>query len=247
MFQMLAASEKTLGDVMREAVLPEDVSFLGIGVNPSFYSGLLVTAFLLLIAAILRIFVIPRFKIVPGKFQAMIEWVVGFFSGIAESNSPHRNGYLGAFNFSAGLFIFFGTMIELIGLRAVLVDLNGAIALALFAFGSIFIGGLRVNKARGALGTLRDFSLPISMSFRLFGSMLSGLLVTELVYQFIALSFVVPIIVGLLFTVFHAVMQTYILTLLTSMFYGEAVEPRAKKVKNKKNKNSGAPETARQE
>ena len=72
------------------------------------------------------------------------------------------------------------------------------------------------------------------MSFRLFGALLSGLLVTELVYYYVALSFVLPVIVGILFTIMHALIQTYVLTTLVSTFYGEAVEPREKKSKNTK-------------
>ncbi len=219
---------------MKEAVLPHDLSFFGIGVNPSFYSALIVTGVLLFVALILRIFVIPRFKIVPGKFQVVLETIVGFFSSMADQNSPHRNRYIGAYVFSAGLFIFTGTMIELVGLRAVLVDINACIALALMSFGSILAGGFYVNKFKGLLGTLKDFSLPISMSFRLFGSMLGGLLVTELVYQFLALSFVVPVFIGVIFTIFHAVIQSYILPLLTTMFYGESTIPKLKNTKSKR-------------
>lgn len=237
MLTLLAAENKTLGEIMKEGVLPADISFFGLGVNPSFYSALIVTAFLLFIALIFRIFVIPRFKVIPGKFQAIIEWIVSFFAGIAKSNSPHHNGYLGAYNFAAGLFIFFGTLIELLGLRAVLVDINACVVLGLFSFLSIMLGGLRYNGVKGLLGALKDFSLPLSMTFRLFGSMLSGVLVTALVYEYIALSFVVPVFVAVMFTLLHAVIQTYILTMLTSMFYGEAVEPKAKKAKKiRKNK-----------
>ena len=79
--------------------------------------------------------------------------------------------------------------------------------------------------------TLKEFSLPISMSFRLFGAMLSGLLVTELVYYTIMLSIVLPVIVAVLFTLLHALIQTYVLTMLTSVFYGEVSEPHQKKNK----------------
>lgn len=82
--------------------------------------------------------------------------------------------------------------------------------------------------------TLKDFSLPISMSFRLFGALLSGLLVTELVYYYINLSFVLPVIVGVLFTLLHALIQTYVLTMLTAMYFGEVSEPQPKKVKKAK-------------
>ena len=62
------------------------------------------------------------------------------------------------------------------------------------------------------------------MSFRLFGALLSGALVTELVYYYSNLSYVLPVLVGLLFTLLHALIQAYVLTLLTSIFYGEVSE-----------------------
>ena len=66
--------------------------------------------------------------------------------------------------------------------------------------------------------------------------MLSGLLVTELVYYYVGLSFVLPVIVGVLFTLLHAVIQTYVLATLVSIFYGEAVEPKPEKEKSKRKK-----------
>ena len=68
-------------------------------------------------------------------------------------------------------------------------------------------GGIVGNGLRGVGATLKDFSLPISMSFRLFGALLSGLLVTELVYYYINLSFVLPVVVGVMFTLLHALIQ----------------------------------------
>ena len=64
--------------------------------------------------------------------------------------------------------------------------------------------------------------------------LLSGLLVTELVYYYLTLSFVLPVIVGVLFTLLHALIQTYVLVMLTSVFYGEASEPAHKKAKKEK-------------
>ena len=90
------------------------------------------------------------------------------------------------------------------------------------------------NGAKGAGKALKDFSLPISMSFRMFGALLSGLLVTELVYYYVSLSFVVPVVVGVLFTLLHALIQAYVLTTLTSMFYGETTEKHAPKPKKNK-------------
>ncbi|MGN0769055.1 MAG: F0F1 ATP synthase subunit A [Christensenellales bacterium] len=231
------AAGKSVGEIMREALFPENVDFLGIGVSPSFYSALFVTGILLLFALIVRIFVIPRFKKVPGKFQLLLETLVGFFDKLAKGNSPFHNGFLGAYIFSAGLFVFFGTFIELFGFRAVMGDLNACVVMGFMSYGVILAGGLAHNGRRGFLGALKDFSLPISMSFRLFGAIIGGVLVTELIYvafSIMSKTVVLPIFVAVMFTLMHAIVQTYILTLLTSMFFGEATHPLEKKTKKKK-------------
>ena len=55
-------------------------------------------------------------------------------------------------------------------------------------------------------------------------ALLSGLLVTELVYYYVQLSYVLPVLVGVLFTLLHALIQAYVLTMLTALFYGEVSE-----------------------
>ena len=102
----------------------------------------------------------------------------------------------------------------------------------------ILFGGLIAAGVRGFLHALKDFSLPISMSFRLFGALLSGALVTELVYYYAALSYVLPVIVGVMFTLLPALIQAYVLTMLVSTFYGESTEKHEKKPKAKKMKES---------
>ncbi|MBR4703807.1 MAG: F0F1 ATP synthase subunit A [Oscillospiraceae bacterium] len=237
---------ESIQEVMRDAVLHESgrISLFGLlEVNPGLISAFVVTGILLLLAALLRIFVIPRFRRVPGKLQLLLETWVSFFADMARTNSPHHNAFLGAYLFVAGSYIFFGTVFELFGLQAVtlaghsislpapLSDINGAIALGCLSYLVILLSGIVVNKLHGAVSGLKEFSLPISMSFRLFGALLSGLLVTELVYYSIRLSFLLPVAVGVLFTLLHAVIQTYVLTTLTSIFFGEVTEPHIKKSK----------------
>lgn len=244
------AKHETIKEVMKDGVLHEDnkMSLFGLEVNPALISAYTVTAILLLIAALIRIFAIPKFKTVPGKLQCVIEKLVEFFSDMAHANSHHRPRFVGAYIFSAGIYIFFGTLFELFGVQwlttdgvsmslpAPLSDINAAIAMGVMSYIIILGAGIICGGFRGALGVLKDFSLPISMSFRLFGALISGLLVTELVYYYVSLSFVLPVIVGVLFTLLHAIVQTYVLATLVSIFYGEAVEPKPKKVKIKKAK-----------
>ena len=249
---------ESVEETMRNAVLHESdkISLFGlINVNPSVISGFIVTAVLLICAAIIRIFVLPRFRLVPGKFQSVIEQAVEFFDNLGKSRSPRHNGFIGAYAFSAGVYIFFGTLFELFGVQvtgvtgnpvtlpAPLSDINGAISLGCLSYLVILGGGIALNGGRGLLLTLKDFSLPISMSFRLFGALLSGLLVTELVYYYTALSFVLPVLVGVLFTLLHAVIQAYVLTLLTTMFFGEVSE-RPEIKEREIRRTDGEPETA---
>lgn len=235
---------ETIKDLMKDAVLHEHnkIDLFGImEVNPAVISGFVVTGILLLFALFVRIFAIPKFKLVPGRFQLLIEEAVGFFYNLAKSNSPHSYNFLGAYIFAAGAYICFGTCFELFGLQimsiagnsmampAPLSDINGAISMGVLSYLAILGGGLVINGLKGVGNTLKEFSLPISMSFRLFGALLSGLLVTELVYYYLALSFVLPVIVGVLFTLLHAIIQTYVLTMLTSVFYGEVTEKHTHK------------------
>lgn len=239
-----AGGHESIKVLMRDAVLHETnrISLLGLKeVNPGLISSFVVTAILFVFSICVRLFVIPRFKLVPGRFQLLLETLVGFFDGLAKSNSPHRNKFLGAYVFSAGVYIFVGTILELFGFQAVttqgvsvalpapLADINGAIMMGCLSYLVILSGGIVENRLKGAGSTLKEFSLPISMSFRLFGALLSGALVTELVYHYIHLSYGLPVIVGVLFTLLHALIQAYVLTMLTALFYGEVSEPAHEK------------------
>lgn len=233
-------SHESIRELMRDAVLHEKnkISLFGMkDVNPSLISAFTVTAIFFVFSLCIRIFVIPRFRLIPGKFQMLLETAVGFFDGLAKSNSPHRNRFLGAYIFTAGAYIFVGTIFELFGIQAIttngtsialpapLADINGALMIGCLSYLIILSGGIAGNKLRGVGKTLKEFSLPISMSFRIFGALLSGALVTELVYHYIHLSYGLPVVVGVLFTLLHALIQAYVLTMLTSLFYGEVSEP----------------------
>lgn len=233
-------SHGSIGEVMKDAVLHEvnKISLFGlVEVNPGLISALVVTGIFLVFGLIVRLLVVPRFTMIPGKFQLLLETAVGLFDGLAKSNSPHRNRFLGVYVFSAGAYIFVGTVFELLGIQAVtthgtstslpapLSDINGAVMMGCLSYLVILSGGIAANGLKGVGKTLKEFSLPISMSFRIFGALLSGALVTELVYHTLALSYGLPILVGVLFTLLHALIQAYVLTMLTALFYGEVSEP----------------------
>ena len=237
---------------MRDAVLHDvnQISLFGVkDVNPAVISAMTVTGILLLAALLIRVFVIPRFTLVPGRFQLALETVVDLLDGMALVKEPGRRSFIGAYVFAAGTYIFCGTLFELFGVQAVttqgtpvalpapLSDVNAAICMGCMSYLVILIGGVSHAGLHGVGATLKEFSLPISMSFRLFGALLSGRLVTELVYHYAALSYVLPVLVGVMFTLLHALVQAYVLTMLVGMYYhevSEKPEPKPRKPKGPK-------------
>lgn len=230
---------------MKEAVIHriDKVNLFGLELNPSALSALIVSITLIVFALLIRFLIIPRFKKIPGRFQLMLEELVLAFKNLAVSNSPYNNRYLQPYIFTAGLYIAVSTLFEMVGVQvtsiagnnitlpAPLSDLSAAIAMGLMSYLFIMFGGVLTNGFNGVIKTLKEFSLPISMSFRLFGALVSGLLVTDLVYHSIYLSIGLPVVVGVLFTLLHAFIQAYVLTLLVSIYYGEVSEKKMKKNK----------------
>ena len=232
---------------MRDAwVLHETnrISLFGIkDVNPALISAMVVSGILLVFAVIVRIFVIPRFKMVPGKFQMLLEQAVDLFDGMAKSNSPGRSGFLGAYIFTAGAYIFIGTLFELFGIQAIttegspitlpapLSDVNAAIAMGCFSYLVILGGGIAYNGFKGVGSTLKEFSLPISMSFRLFGALFKrparyGACVLLCESELCAAGHL-----GVMFTLLHALIQAYVLTMLVALYFGEVSEKQEPKKK----------------
>ena len=76
----------SIRELMRDAVLHEThkVSLFGlIEVNPGLISAFTVTGILFVICLVIRLFIIPRFKMVPGKFQIILETLVGLFDNLS--------------------------------------------------------------------------------------------------------------------------------------------------------------------
>ena len=85
----LYVRDTDIQESMQDAVLHEGdkIDLFGLMVNPGLISAYIVTGVILLFAAIVRIFVIPRFKRIPGKFQLVLEEAVGI--SIAEEDAAN--------------------------------------------------------------------------------------------------------------------------------------------------------------
>lgn len=217
-------------------------------VNDSVFSGFIVVVALLLVALILRLTVIRKWKTTPSPVQMFLEWLVSFFDKSADEMTERYSGIMGPYTLGAAAYICCGVLIEMFGLRPAISDLGACLALALCTFLFIHTLGFASNKARrfkhylNPINIVSDLAVPVSMTFRLFGSILSGMVIMEMVYilvegiWFVGLPLVLPAILTPLFTLFHAFIQSYVFASLTLTFVQEAIEVPPKKEKKKKRK-----------
>ena len=79
---------ESINDAMRNEVLHETdkINFFGLQVNPGLISAYTVTGIIFVFCLIVRLFVIPRFTLVPNKFQSVLETAVGTFDGMAKGS-----------------------------------------------------------------------------------------------------------------------------------------------------------------
>ena len=226
-------------------VTPESsgLTIFGYDISGTMLITWIVMAILILGAAAIRIFVIPRFKTVPKGMQNILETLVEYCEKFTDSVLGKRGAAFAAYVFTIALMIVATSMAELFGFRPPATDINFTVAIAVMSF--VIINAFGIYHT-GALGRLKWFVkpkafmlpinlathavIPISLAFRLFGNMFAGMVVMDLIYGMWYLAVVgVPAFLSIYFNLFHVGIQTYIFLILTLSFMEETVAYDAKR------------------
>lgn len=222
---------------LADKIFPKNIVENGFFViNDSVISGFIVVVAVLLAALVLRLTIIRKWKTAPTAGQMFLEWLVCTFDKQAEESTENYSSFMGPYTFGAACYICCGVLIELFGLRPAMADIGACLSLALCTF--LFIHGLgfaknkhrRLKHYLNPINVITDVAVPMSMTFRLFGSILSGMVIMELVYivveaiWFTGVPLILPAILTPLFTLFHAFIQSYVFATLTLTFVQEAIE-----------------------
>lgn len=221
------------------------VNVFGFSLAQTTIISVCVTAVLILLAVIFRIFAVPRFKTEgePGSFQSAVEAAVEAIdnlciNAVGEQTAKNMAPYM----LSICIFMIGCAMTELLGLRAPTSDLTCTIGMGLCTFILLNYYGI---KKHGVLGRLKsmggtvpamrpimiplkavsDIAVPVSLGCRLFGNMMGGMLVMELLKSVLGgYASGIPAIAGLYFNLFHPLIQMYIFVMLSLTFINEAQE-----------------------
>lgn len=220
-------------DIHAPSIAPKVLYTIGdFDITLTMFSSLVVTLAVIIFAIVVRVAFVPRwskdFKHTSG-FRVIMEAAVDMFDANSKDMTGKYAGAVGSMYFGCSAFIMFGILIELFGLRSPLSDLNCNIILGLITFFAIMIMGFMQHRVRrlkhyaAIIPLVTDCVVPFSMALRLFGSVYSGYLIMDIVYQTV-LRNVLPVIMEPIFTLFHAFMQAYIFMFLSMNFINEAIE-----------------------
>ena len=191
----------------------------------------IIGAVLITFAIIVRI-KLKRFKKVPSGFQNVIEALVELVGNLTKSVLGEKLEFLGAYFFGVFIFILTANYSGLFFMRPPTAYLATNIPLALGTFFLIHYHGARIRKLDYVkdyfspfflflpFNILGQFSKPISLSFRLFGNILGGYIILEVMYSMmpIALRFFLPVVAHVFFDLFGGFLQAFVFIMLSMTF-----------------------------
>lgn len=187
-------------------------------------------------------------KIPKGK-QALIEKAVLMVDNLIEQNMGKGCLNYAPYIVTLLLSSVLGSLVSLIGLRSVTADLNTTLGWALMTFAMILYANIRYKGLGGyfkgflepipvmlPLNILSEIATPVSMSFRHFGNIAGGMVITTLLLGALgalstALHLPIPLfqigipgVLSLYFDLFSGCIQAFIFSMLTMAYVGSARE-----------------------
>jgi F-type H+-transporting ATPase subunit a len=219
------------------------IELFGLKLGETTIFTMIIVLIVTMLCLIFRLFVFPKFKDSPKGFQNVIELCVETVEKFCIDAIGKKAGKsLAPYMFAIGIYLIISASFELFGLRAPTSDLVVTFSMGLitfvllnfFGFKKLGIGG-RFKAMGGPMIAMRpvmiplkiisDIAIPISLACRLFGNMLGGMIVMELLKGALGGHAAgIPGIAGLYFNLFHPLIQAYIFITLSLTFIDEAME-----------------------
>ena len=185
---------------------------------------------------------------IPKGAQGVAELIVEFTYNLVGNNMGKKNLVFAPFIGSMLIYLVVSNALGLIGVRAVTADMNATFAMGILVF--LVIQGTSI-KSKGIKGYFIHFFKPypfliitnvmeeitfvISVSFRLFGNILAGVIIIELLMEFLGwlstsvlplpiplLEIGVPLPLNFFFDMFEAGLQAFVFMTLSMAFISKA-------------------------
>ena len=198
--------------------------------------SVVVTWIIMAVLVIVSIFLTRGLKIEnPGKVQLVLESAIGWAQDFFEEIIGKQNRRYIPYLITVLLFLGVSNTIALLGFKPPTKDLNVTAALAIMSMCLIEFSGIRKNGLKhwvkhfaspvpvvAPIMVLEVVIRPLSLCMRLFGNMLAGFVVMELLKTLVPL--LIPIPVSFYFDIFDGLLQAYVFVFLTALFMNEEME-----------------------
>lgn len=195
----------------------------------------IIMAILIIVAIIARI-AMKNFELVPKGFQNVIEAIIEIFDNFVVGTVGRKLSYVAPYFFAIFMFILSSSLFSIFGMRSPTADWSTTFALALGSFIVMIVMGLRHQKSDYIksffepmffmlpLNLVSELAKPVSLSFRLFGNVLSGTVIIILYYSLMPLwaQFGIPVFIHAFFDILFGALQTYIFVILSLSYVNGA-------------------------
>ncbi len=225
---------------------PKLINIAGIQISET----LIVTWIIMVVLVIVSIIVTRNFHKIPRGRQNAVEAIVDTINNLTIETMGEQNKKFAPYIGTLLVFILFANLIGLVGLRPPTADLNTTLALGIITFILIHFFSIKSDGIKSyvkgyfeplpflfPINVLGDIATPISLSFRLFGNIVGGLIVMSLLYSALAsfsaaigltsipvLQTAIPVAFHLYFDMFSGALQSFIFVMLTMAFITMSME-----------------------
>ncbi|MCK5762689.1 MAG: F0F1 ATP synthase subunit A [Clostridiales bacterium] len=208
------------------------------------------TWFIMAVIILLSYLATRKLEKIPNNVQNIAEIVVDSVNGLTIQTMGEANIAFAPYVGTLIIFLAFANIAGLFGLRPPTADVNTTMGLAIMTFVMIHFFGA---KSKGVLPYLKEFlepfaallplnimgelATPISLGFRLFGNIIGGVIIMNLLYGALAgfttkliginipvFQVGIPALLHVYFDLFAGILQSFIFTMLTMVFVSIAIE-----------------------
>lgn len=180
---------------------------------------------------------IKKATMIPSGFQNVIEIIVDMLDnmvdGIMGKEGKRFKNYISVLF----MFLLFANISGLFGLRPPTADYSVTFPLGVITFLMIHINGIKKNKVKHftalfeptfilfPINLIGEVAVPLSLSLRLFGNVMSGTVMMGLIYGLLpkAITVVIPAPLHIYFDIFSGAIQSYVFCMLTMVYISDKI------------------------
>lgn len=164
--------------------------------------------------------------------EIIVEAVDNMVKGIMGTNAKRFVNYIG----TLFMFVLLCNISGLFGLRPPTADYGITLPLGIITFCLIQYNGLKVNKLNHftdlfkpiwflfPINVIGEFAVPLSLSLRLFGNVMSGTVLMGLIYGLLRpVAVAWPSVLHVYFDIFSGCIQAYVICMLTMVYITDKI------------------------